>query len=187
MEKLPVGVLKHLIALVPDTYGAIAELSKTHYGALSGDLARFKDAACRHIRECDGIDEVCIREYGVLPNGRRHGIYRTYYSDGAIRMVANYDDGKLDGMCVKYYESGAVSYEAFYVADALHGTCGYWDETGVLRDCGEYDHGRRHGVAAQYDPTGAKVCETKYLYDDLVSTTKYDANGSLLTYKEYKN
>jgi antitoxin component YwqK of YwqJK toxin-antitoxin module len=59
----------------------------------------------------DGITPSLI---GKEKNGKRTGVYYTYYSSGGLNNKINYSNGKFQGNYKSYSEDGELLYDAYY-------------------------------------------------------------------------
>jgi len=71
--------------------------------------------------------------------GRRHGVWESYRSDGALMWRAHYHHGKMHGVCEWYYSDGTLGRKVHYNMDRLVGREQEWDEKGELVK--SVDHG----------------------------------------------
>jgi antitoxin component YwqK of YwqJK toxin-antitoxin module len=75
-------------------------------------------------------------------NGKRHGYWEYYYSNGQLWYKGNFVNGKQHGYWESYYSSGQLYYKGNYVNGKEHG---YWESyyyNGDLHYKGFYDMGR---------------------------------------------
>jgi antitoxin component YwqK of YwqJK toxin-antitoxin module len=61
----------------------------------------------------------------VNENGKEHGYWEVYYSNGNLCSKGNYVDGNRHGYWEVYYSNGNLCYKGNYVDGKLHG---YWEE-----------------------------------------------------------
>ena len=59
-----------------------------------------------------GYGEEPVREY--FPNGKREGLFKTYYENGRVAVEESYKHGKQEGPLRTYYENGQLRSETFY-------------------------------------------------------------------------
>jgi len=71
-------------------------------------------------------------EYGVDPEGRKHGKYTEYYESGKKRIAATYDHGLLTGEWWEFYESGKPFGKKGYDRGKPAGGIVRMDENGVV-------------------------------------------------------
>jgi hypothetical protein len=70
-----------------------------------------------------------------------HGTLKTWYPDGAPKLLAEYRDGQMDGRCIRWYGSGRRAGEQTYRRGREEGLARVWDEAGELLASGEYRDG----------------------------------------------
>jgi antitoxin component YwqK of YwqJK toxin-antitoxin module len=67
---------------------------------------------------------------GIMKNGKREGLWKSFYEIGAPWSETTFKDGKKDGKTATWYENEKKRYEGFYTNDAESGKWIYWDESG---------------------------------------------------------
>ncbi|UOQ53276.1 tetratricopeptide repeat protein [Hymenobacter cellulosivorans] len=138
------------------------------------------------------VDEAgAPEEEGVFSaTGLRQGTWKSYFPDGKVRLVKNYDEaGKLHGAYLEYHDNGTVSVEGSYVHGdptgvvKLHRYCGSVNEVRTYKN-GEIDGettyltpdgktegrtlyraGKKDGLAQTYYPNGVLEAEYTYVAD----------------------
>lgn len=80
----------------------------------------------------------------IIPykDGKKHGLYEKYYSDGRIRMRATYCDGLMCDTMKLYYPSGRIESEIPYKNDLRNGVEINYSESGKVTSTIPYDNGR---------------------------------------------
>ena len=75
------------------------------------------------------ISQVIIKS--VTPkdeNGLPHGEWVSYWENGVIRKISNYNNGKLFGIVKGYEKTGTLSYEFEYLDNVIHGIVNSYNE-----------------------------------------------------------
>ena len=79
----------------------------------------------------------------VFSEGRRDGLTREYYPNGALKTDWNYRNGELSGLTMQYYPSGLVKAEANFTAGKRNGLTRTYSEDGDTLYTHLYDRGTR--------------------------------------------
>jgi antitoxin component YwqK of YwqJK toxin-antitoxin module len=82
-----------------------------------------------------------LHEITNYRDGKKHGLYEKYYSDGRIRIRAIYCDGVLCDTMRIYYPSGRIESEIPYVNDRRHGVEKNYSENGKITSSVPYENG----------------------------------------------
>lgn len=96
-----------------------------------------------HYYEVKGNDSVWIRETwfykegmkhldGPIVNGKRNGIFNSYYKSGNILSTGEFKEGRREGKATTFYEDGKVKYEGFYNKGKECGIWKFYDTEGNL-------------------------------------------------------
>jgi antitoxin component YwqK of YwqJK toxin-antitoxin module len=56
-----------------------------------------------------------IKAKGVLKNGKRTGIWTSYFVNGEVQSESKFDKGELNGKTAAYYPNGNVQYMGLYI------------------------------------------------------------------------
>ena len=64
-----------------------------------------------------------INQYNT--NGKKHGYWEEYYSNGNLHYKGNYTNGKIHGYWEQYYYNGKLYYKGNFVNGKRHG---YFEE-----------------------------------------------------------
>ena len=65
-------------------------------------------------------------------NGKREGLWETYYESGQLWYTSNYKDGGLDGLQVEYYQNGQLKEKGNLKFGRQDGLWEYFNEDGAL-------------------------------------------------------
>jgi len=71
------------------------------------------------------------------------GVGFDVYSDGQLKLEANYKDGKYDGLFKIYYENGQLKEEGNFKDGELDGLLKVYYENGQLKEERNYKDGQR--------------------------------------------
>lgn len=73
-----------------------------------------------------------LKMKGEVLQGKRHGIWTTWYENGMKWSENEYNLGALDGKTVSYYKNGQVHYIGYYRGDKKNGKWTFFDEQGTM-------------------------------------------------------
>ncbi len=65
-------------------------------------------------------------------NGFRHGIQKSFYSNGQLKEVSMYTNGQENGRRIEYYPCGAKKLNANYTNGQIEGIYEEWSNDGIL-------------------------------------------------------
>lgn len=80
-----------------------------------------------------------IQMQGMMKNGKREGLWKSFYEDGTPWSQTTFKEGKKDGPTTTWYENGKKRYEGNYKNDSESGIWKYYDEKGVFIKDFDYD------------------------------------------------
>ncbi len=103
---------------------------------------------------------------GPIVNGKAHGPYKRYDTDGNFTGDLNLKDGDLDGL-QKYYQNGKITEESMYVSGKKHGKTVYYYQNGNKSAERTYENGELHGPSIYYYPNGGIRCSYTYKNGEL--------------------
>jgi hypothetical protein len=69
---------------------------------------------------------------GPIVDGRRNGMFKTYFKSGSLMSEGFFIDGKRDGKATVYHENGKVYYEGYYKNGKECGIWKFYDDKGTL-------------------------------------------------------
>lgn len=82
------------------------------------------------------------------------GLYRTYYSDGTIKMEIFSRDGKPHGEGKFYSDKGTLQYKGNFNKGVLNGTLYSYFDDGQIKDEMHFKNGLKDGVQKIYNKDG---------------------------------
>jgi len=97
----------------------------------------------------------------VLVGGRRHGMYRTWWTNGRLRTEARYREGWYHGEYRTWREDGRPYERRHYENGREVGLQQSWDERGALYLNYEVRDGRRYGFVNAYPCVSASMSGTR--------------------------
>ena len=98
--------------------------------------------------------EVTGWRQGSIKDGKRIGLWVSYYSKGQLWDKGNYINGERDGPWISYWDNGQLFYKGNYVNGERHGPwVGYYDN-GQLSYKGSHINGMHDGPWIFYNEYG---------------------------------
>ncbi len=79
-----------------------------------------------------------IKMRGILKNGKREGLWKSWYEDGTLWSETTFKEGIKNGATTTYYPNGKKRYEGFYKDDDESGKWIYWRENGEIQSNKNY-------------------------------------------------
>ncbi|MGZ4035335.1 MAG: toxin-antitoxin system YwqK family antitoxin [Bacteroidia bacterium] len=79
-----------------------------------------------------------IKIKGEMKNGKREGLWKSWYEDGTPWSETTFKAGLKNGPTGTWYENGIKRYEGFYTNDVESGNWMYWDEKGRVHENKDY-------------------------------------------------
>ena len=129
-----------------------------------------------------GFYRVCELKYVArFKNGKIHGVYKEYYSNGKIKAKREYTHGIANGADIFYYENGAIRHSLQVLNGELRdGEQIEWYDNGQVRSKYTLINGKAEGDMVFYHKNGMIETKGKYLNDSLIDGFYfYDTLGRL--------
>ena len=106
-------------------------------------------------RNWDGPYDSLKHEKG-FKNDERHGLWSTYFKNGRLAIVSNWDNGVDLNQTTKfsYHENGQLKSRAEFKGDDFNGLREDFHENGQLKQTGSYQDGKPIGIWKQFDEEG---------------------------------
>jgi antitoxin component YwqK of YwqJK toxin-antitoxin module len=73
-----------------------------------------------------------IKTKGLLKNGKRTGVWTSYFVSGKVQSESKFDKGKLNGKTATYYPNGNVQYMGLYINNEKDDNWFFYLEDGTL-------------------------------------------------------
>jgi antitoxin component YwqK of YwqJK toxin-antitoxin module len=103
-----------------------------------------------------------------LKNGKKHGVYKSYYGNGFPELITNFNDGVEQGIEQAYYPSGCIWYKAEFKDGNKHGKTLTWLDCSKFACKEEMFHeGKLHGVCKTFRKNGTLLTEQNYKHGEL--------------------
>jgi antitoxin component YwqK of YwqJK toxin-antitoxin module len=78
-------------------------------------------------------------------DGKKNGKEKGYYEGGQLAIIGNYENGKPEGKIIEYYKNGQIKRVANVKDEKLDGIYKECDENGQLWTAGNYIDGKKDG------------------------------------------
>jgi antitoxin component YwqK of YwqJK toxin-antitoxin module len=76
---------------------------------------------------------------GMMKNGKRDGVWRSWYESGQPWSETTFKDGVKNGKTTTWYDNGNKRYEGFFKNNKESGRWVFWTENGSISDTKNYD------------------------------------------------
>ncbi len=87
-------------------------------------------------------------------HGQIIGTEYTYYENGKIRKIAQYQRNLYNGNFTYYYDTGVLEQEGVYKDDAIIGKLKTYYKSGQLKEIVNFENGEENGEFIYYYPNG---------------------------------
>lgn len=87
-------------------------------------------------------------------NENEDGDFKTYYKNGQLELLENYENGQLNGTRKIWYPNGQMMTIANYKNGELNGKCLDYFENGQIEAERYYSHGKQIGISKYYYKSG---------------------------------
>lgn len=136
--------------------------------------------------ECDAN---AILEQGRFKEGKKNGVWKSYYCNGSLKSEITYADDKKLGWAKIYWANGKIMEEGFWRINHWEGKYKMYYETGALYYDFNFDeNGKRDGNQKYYHPNGKIMYEGTWKDSKENGIVKeYDASGNLLAENFYND
>src|SRR6185312_4643134 len=134
------------------------------------------------------FDNGKIKTEGTFLDGKRNGVWTTFFIDGKTAKTENYDKGKYDGENVSYFKNGIVESKQVFKKGDIDGTSQNFDDDGIMYSEIVFEKGRLRDIKffdkktnVISNTTSRKGDATIQFYDanaNKISEGYYDKNGS---------
>ena len=105
-----------------------------------------KDSVWNYYRESD---ELLVSKENYF-DGKIHGESISYYPNGDVAEIINYDKGVKQGVWQKYFQDGDIQLEGNYSNDDIEGKFDIYYPGKILKTSGEYKKSLKHSEWKYY-------------------------------------
>jgi antitoxin component YwqK of YwqJK toxin-antitoxin module len=79
-----------------------------------------------------------IEMRGMMKDGKREGLWKSWYEDGSPWSETTFKEGKKNGKTTTWYGNNNKRYEGFYANDIEAGRWTFWAENGKIQSTQNY-------------------------------------------------
>lgn len=108
----------------------------------------------------DDWDLARLATYSTVGEKLKHGTHKTYFDNGRLKAVTNYDHGSLSGSYQSWYANGEKAVSGKYVADQQDGKWNWWHENGMRKAIANYKQGKAEGETLAWSDSGKRITAT---------------------------
>ncbi len=183
-------------------------ISYTYFGPKGEILSQGSDKNGNLDQVSKSTSGITLME-GKLENGKRSGLWKFYYKNGAIQEEASYENGLPEGEDIEYYLNGKIENKYNNVKGKIEGYFAHYNDKENLIQEGNYEHGvkqgywmnyydnskpkelayyaddRQEGYQVSYLTSGEKDFEELYKDGLYMGYTQFGANDSVLFHGDY--
>ena len=84
-------------------------------------------------------DNGVIEMRGMMKDGKREGLWKSWYQNGAPWSETTFTDGMKNGKTTTWYENEQKRYEGFFTNDVESGKWIFWNEKGNVVNKKDYE------------------------------------------------
>lgn len=116
------------------------ENTKIHHDTLTSDFvfAEKPDSIIQNGEYVKYYKNGVVEMRGTMKDGKREGVWKSWYEDGSPWSETNFANGKKNGRTITWYDNEKKRYEGFYIDDKESSTWTFWDEQGNILSNKEY-------------------------------------------------
>ena len=105
-------------------------------------------------------------------NGKYHGVYKMFYSNGKVQREYPYTEGNYNGILKDYYSNGSVEESSEYFYGDLHGNRKFYYSNGKIRESADFKKNNYYGERTVYSESGSKIVSLEYYNDIIIGEKK---------------
>jgi len=110
-----------------------------------------------------------VENEGVFKDGKEHGLFESYYRNGQLKERKTYKEGREEGLVEQFNENGHLEYKGNYRDGKQHGLSEWFDKNSQLRYRGNYKKGEQEGLHETFRDDGQyerMIINGNYNYED---------------------
>ncbi len=128
-----------------------------------------------------------LLEEGDVQNGKKHGSWIKYYSEGKIQTITTYIDGQKQGFEIQFDNTGYILSKSPFANGILDGEYLAYNR-GMVIERKPYKNGQLNGTVYKYYQNGKVMEESNYIDGVIDGVAKwYDQEGNLKIEYTYDN
>ena len=109
------------------------------------------------------------QDEGKFKDGNPHGLFESYYRNGQLKERKTYKEGREEGLVEQFNENGHLEYKGNYRDGKQHGLSEWFDKNSQLRYRGNYKQGEQEGLHETFRDDGQyerRIINGNYSYED---------------------
>lgn len=110
---------------------------------------------------------------GDFKAGKKIGIWKTYFYNGSIKFIVEYENGFKNGYYIEHYKNGDKWKEGNYSKGIKTGEWISWFNNGNISEKMEYENNIKNGTYTTYDYKNGAYGEIEYVNGHSVSEWNY--------------
>ncbi|MCB0736862.1 MAG: toxin-antitoxin system YwqK family antitoxin [Bacteroidetes bacterium] len=122
----------------------------------------------------------------ALKIGTWHGEWKTYWDNGQVNEIVNYDNGQKDGPGVFYHDNGKVAQKGLYQKDKEQGVWLIYHTNGQLYQKRQWKDGLLMEILECFDQDGMALPKGT-LNNGNGTVNYYEPDGTFQSTKQYKD
>jgi antitoxin component YwqK of YwqJK toxin-antitoxin module len=119
-----------------------------------------------------------IYSESLYANGEKNGLVKKYWEGGKLKSEVNFVNDKENGLQKNYSDEGVISFEVFMNNNGKLDWKKIYYNSGKLYTEIPYAEGKENGIEKKYYESGKLMSETTYKDDKVITTKKYNEDGS---------
>lgn len=154
----------------PEVESIIGKLNTTHLPSSQVFPKRYRETLEEVLEEGD----YGTITYTINLKNQREGLYKSYFPNGQIREMANYDKGERYGLIQQWFPDGRP-FELYTMTFGLrNGAAITWFSSGMIRCYENYKDGSLDGSCIYYNEAGQKQIERSYSNNTIIKDEYFD-------------
>jgi antitoxin component YwqK of YwqJK toxin-antitoxin module len=91
------------------------------------------------VRTYYDLEQTKLKEEYFEVNGKKEGMYKSYYFNGQLWIICNYIDGKINGEYKSYFDNGQLGIICNYIDGKINGEYKIYNMNGEFKICNYVD------------------------------------------------
>lgn len=114
---------------------------------------------------------------GLYVNGKKQGVWRSYYSDGRMKDSTTYENGYIKDIRMEWYANGFPMDSLKYNSDGSAVQVS-WFNDGTPGSSGKYQNGKKNGVWQYFHKNGKLSSLESFSNDAMINKEYFDEKGN---------
>lgn len=131
-------------------------------------------------------NNIPLETEGNYVNGKKEGIWKTYYLNKKLKSKGAYAEDKKEGLWVEYNENGVLENEVNYFMGKKEGLMKVYQRENILKARVNYKNGKEDGVGEYFDEQGQIELKVNYKNGKEDGALEHYKNGQLVKIEFWK-